>query len=210
VAFELKLDHSGAVDNFIKKSYFSPRELPQAVLRMVLVREFWLGVGGPMLLLLTAQFLATLAPFAYALAVLWLLWTISSLARIGKRVCIGCWHGDALVAGLSLRVSRQRRRILLEGAMVAPEHRKAGLFVALLAAAFRIARADDQTNPVTIGLWAPAHPASRHVVDTYLGGHTRLPVRDPAFTAGLARLESELADNIAMLPATTSVFAAKR
>jgi len=196
MGYRLAIDDSGDVARFIKSSYFSRSELPQALVRLVLVREFWLGVGGPIVVVACAGLMGRWAPFAYGAALVWLLATIVSLLRMGRRHCIGCWHGEELVGGLSLRVHPGRRRFLLEGAVVAPEHRKAGVFVALLAAAFRLAAADETAH---MGLWAPAHPASKHVVKTYLGGHTQIPVHHRAFRDGLESLERQLPDDIEML-----------
>jgi len=188
---------SPRVSRFVVGRFFTPRELRQAVGRAIFTRDFVLTAGLPLLLSAVASWLpddrtlpGPLSPkqAAFAGVLLWLVVAAGLLLSMGKTRAIGCVGPDGrLVGGLRLKVSRSKRRICLAGVVVDPEYRGKGIFTALLLAAFRQAERDRERGPLTLTVFGPAHPASRHVVEKYFRGSLVLPV---AITPGAVFIES--------------------
>lgn len=190
--FEIVYDpaRSGRFSRFVVSRFFTPRELPQAVGRAFFTRDFLLTAGLP-LAIIGAGYLAPegelrLALFGLALG--WLSVAALVLLTLGKSRAIGCLAADGTLAG-ALRLKVSKRRLCLAGVVVEPAYRGKGIFTALLLAAFRLtARAP---GPMTLTVFGPAHPASKHVVEKYFAGALSLPAESPTFTASLAALEAE-------------------
>lgn len=193
------------VSRFVVGSFFTPRELPQAVARAVFTRDFILTTGLPLLLCGAAFLLPdentagswwTPRKIVLAVVVAWLAIAAGLLLSLGKSRAIGCTAaGGTLAGGLRLKVSAKRRRILLAGVVVEPSFRGKGVFTALLLAAFRLAARERANGPLALTVFGPAHPASKHVVEKYFGGALILPVElapDSPFSRSLAALEEEV------------------
>lgn len=142
-AFEIVFEPATAraVSRYVARSFFGPRELPQAAVRMVLTREFWVFAGLPLVLLLAAQFVQALLP----IAVLWLLAGLVRIARYGRARGIGCFVRNAdgsrgaRVGGLRMRLEKGARKLWIAGLMVEPHARGRGIGTALVLAAFKLA-----------------------------------------------------------------------
>jgi GNAT superfamily N-acetyltransferase len=183
------------VSNYVVRGFFGPRELPQALARMLLTREFALFVGIPILLLIAARAVAGGWPGGRAgmlsfgltgAAVAWLIAGLLRISRYGPSRGIGCYLVEPdgsrgpLVGGLRMRLERRRRRVWIAGLLVEPPWRGAGISTALMQAAFCLAHQEASSNgPVTLAVFAPAHPASRAIIARHLGGSQIVHVTDP-------------------------------
>jgi GNAT superfamily N-acetyltransferase len=199
VEFNVTFDpaDSARVSRFVVGRFFTPRELPQAVGRALFTRDFVLTAGLPLALCAVAYALPEdrrLPVFIVVLA--WLAIAAVLLLSMGKSHAIGCATAEGTLAGgLRLKVSKGKRRICLAGVVVEPDFRGKGIFTALLLAAFRLAARERERGPVTLTVFGPAHPASKHVVTKYFDGALALPVETAegsTFSKSLAALEGEV------------------
>lgn len=191
-----------SVAKYVTRGFFSLRELPQALARMLLTGEFGLFVGIPIALLFAARFVPdTPSSILTGVAVVWLFAGLVRISRYGPSSGIGCYVLDAdgaqgkLVGGLRMRFERSRRRIWIAGLLVEPAWRGAGIGTALMLAAFRLAQKQVAHGPVIVSVFAPSHPASKAIVDKQLGGLQSIQVTDPpsdALNRTIARLEQAL------------------
>jgi GNAT superfamily N-acetyltransferase len=213
--YEIRFDpkDSKKAVRYVTFGSFSAREFPLALWRMLWTREFVLYAGVPALIIILGKLISHLsAPLKKAdivftiVAVVWMLLALFIISRFGKAHGIACYSaanhkgkGD-LVGGFRMKVAR-RNRIMLAGVLVDPQHRKKGIFTALLLALFRIAQQEaqrergSQGSPLKICIFAPGHPASRRVVRNYFENKQELvvdPGEDSAFTQNLKRLEQEV------------------
>jgi GNAT superfamily N-acetyltransferase len=200
------------VSRYVARSFFGPRELPQALARMVLTREFLLFNGVPLALLILARLMpdrvfgwdgVLIAEVLLGVAVAWLIVSMIIIARYGPSSGVGCFAKlpdgarGALVGGLRMRLQRGSRRLLIAGLLVEPEARGAGIGTALVLAAFRLALREAGEGPVTVTVFAPSHPASKAIVARQLGGEQAVLVEEPPSEqarAVIERLESALQD----------------
>lgn len=211
--YEVRFDDDASPEAaaYVLKGFFTPRELPQALLRLPRTREFILPVGIPLLLAAAG---AALRHFAFggplalagtaltAVAVVWLVFGLVHNLRMGRSEGIGVYaltDGDPpqLAGGLRMKVSPTKRSIALAGALTDPAHRGKRLFTALLLGAFRMARTESSQGPVTIVVFAPTHPASRKAVARYVGDARKIPVdtaSDAPFSRALAALEKDVGE----------------
>ncbi len=183
---------SRAAGRYVVRGFFAPRELPLAMLRALKTREFVLYVGLPLAALAGTYALPVdWQPAAMWIVIAWLLLGAALLLTLGRGEAVAVYSGERLVGGLRLKVSRRRRRLWLAGILVDPDLRGKGMFPALLLAAFRLA---ESARPLTIEVFAPAHPASRRMVEKYLEGKTTIPVEpgDSIFGRALARFVAEV------------------
>jgi GNAT superfamily N-acetyltransferase len=182
------------VSRYVARGFFSPRELPQALARMVLTREFGIMVGIPSALLVVARLLperifgwdgVMLSQGLFGLAVLWLLAALARIANYGRTSGIGCFARDAagargaLVGGLRMRLERRARKLWIAGLLVEPQVRGARIGTALMLAAFKLALRDAAQGPVAVTVFAPSHPASKAIVARQLGGAQAVLVSQP-------------------------------
>lgn len=209
IAFEAGTRKSVAA--YVVRGFFSPRELPQALARMLLTAEFGGFIAIPVALLLIARWLAAglpdaggLAPLLEGLAVLWLLAGLWRIARYGESAGIGCFALDAagrrgaLVGGLRMRLQSRRRKIWIAGLLVEPSARGNGIGTALVLAAIHLAEQEAVRGPVGIEVFAPSHPASKAIVAKQLGGRQRLSVSVPIsdeVRLVIERLEASLGES---------------
>lgn len=166
-------------------AFFGWREFPQAFARMVLTREFIMLAGIPALLIVAARFLPD-APSQLVTwsAVIWLFAALARIASFGYASGIACLElypdgTQRLVGGLRLRVQRRARRLWIAGIHVDPRFRGAGIGSALILAVFRLAREEAARGPVLVSVFAPAHPASKAIVERQLAGMQDVPVAEP-------------------------------
>jgi GNAT superfamily N-acetyltransferase len=192
---------------------FSARELPVALWRMVSTRDFILCAGIPAVLLLLWKFvlqgspvLETAGMVIAGLSVVWLVTALIWILRFGKTYGIGCnLAGEdpeerQRAGGLRFKFARRQGMIRIAGILVDPGHRKKGVFTALLLALFRMALVESQKaggkhTPLRLSMFAPGHPASKHVVRTYFDNHQTLMVdstENSSFSRSLKRLEGEI------------------
>ena len=172
------------VSNYVVRGFFGVRELPQAFARMVLTGEFALFVGIPILLLVAAKGAeegwfgrgaGAVSPALTLIAVIWLIAGLLRISRYGPSSGIGCYIVEpdgslgALIGGLRMRLERRHRRIWIAGLLVEPSWRGAGISIALMQAAFRLAQQEASNGPVTIAVFAPTHPASKAIIARHLG-----------------------------------------
>jgi GNAT superfamily N-acetyltransferase len=166
-------------------AFFGWREFPQAFARMVLTREFVLLAGIPGLLIIAARFLPELpSQVVTAVAVIWLLAALVRIASFGYASGIACVAlcpdgTQRVVGGLRLRVERRARRLWIAGIHVDPRFRGAGIASALILAVFRLAREEAARGAVVVSVFAPAHPASKAIVERQLGGMQDVAVAEP-------------------------------
>ncbi len=176
--------------------FFTWREFPQAFARMVLTREFILLAGIPGVLILVARFLPeTASQVITAVAVFWLLAALARIASFGYSTGIACMAlspdgRERMVGGLRLRVERRARRLWIAGIHVDANFRGAGIASALILAVFRLAREEATSGAVLVSVFAPAHPASKAIVERQLGGMQDVPVAEPLAEASRKVLES--------------------
>lgn len=191
--FEVVWDpaRSARFSRHVVSRFFTPRELPQAVARAFFTRDFVLSAGLPLAIIGISYLVpeGRLRENLLWAALGWLSVAVVLLLSKGKSRALGCLAPEGGIAG-GLRLKVSRRRICLAGVVVDPARRGQGIFTALLLAAFRLAA--RQPAPCSLTVFAPAHPASKHVVEKYFGGASSLDVGGPAFAAGLAALEAEL------------------
>ena len=177
-------------------AFFGWREFPQAFARMVLTREFVLLAGIPGVLIVVARFLPELpSQVVTAVAVIWLLAALVRIASFGYATGIGCiaLYPDGtqrLVGGLRLRVERRARRLWIAGIHVDPCFRGAGIASALILAVLRLAREEAARGGVLVSVFAPAHPASKAIVERHLGGLQDIPLAEPLAADSRKVLES--------------------
>jgi len=204
---------SGKIARYVTFGSFSPRELPIALWRMLSTRDFIFCAGIPALILVLGKILY--GPFSLektgmlimGFAVIWLLVALVWILQFGKTYGIGCdYLGDnpdekELAGGLRFKYAKRKRIIRIAGIIVEPQHRKKGIFTALLLALFRIAiqeaQKEDTKNrtPMRLSIFAPGHPASRRVVNNYFHNQQTLLLNldeDSTFTKSLKRLENEV------------------
>lgn len=191
--FEIVYDpgRSAAFSRYVVSRFFTPRELPRAVARSFFTRDFLFAAGLP-LGILGAGYLAPVGRWKEGLfgaALVWLVLAALRLLSLGRSRAVGCLAPDGTLAG-ALRLKVSKRRLLVAGVVVEPAWRGKGVFTALLLAAFRLAA--REAEPPALSVFAPAHPASKHVVEKYFAGALSLPAGGPAFQASLAALEAEL------------------
>jgi hypothetical protein len=173
------------VSRYFSRSFFAPRELPQALARMVLTREFLVFAGVPLALLLLARLVPDrvagwdgiiAAQALLGTAVAWMLVALIIIAGSGRSSGVGCFVRQpdgtrgALVGGLRMRLQRSGRRLLIAGLLVEPEARGARIGTALVLAAFKLGLREAAQEPVTVTVFAPSHPASKAIVARQLGG----------------------------------------
>lgn len=173
--------------------FFTWREFPQAFARMVLTREFILLAGIPALMLVAARFMDW--DWLTVAAVIWLLAALVRIASFGYSTGIACLAVGAdgherIVGGLRLRVQRRGRRLWIAGIHVDPQFRGAGIASALILAVFRLAREEAARGAVLVSVFAPAHPASKAIVERQLGGMQDVPVAEPLAEASRRVLEA--------------------
>lgn len=201
------------VSRYVARGFFGPRELPQALARMVLTREFGIMVGIPVVLLAAARLMpeqvfgrdgVVLSEGLFALAVLWLLAALARIGRYGRSSGIGCFALEAagsrgaLAGGLRMRLEKRARRLWIAGLLVEPQARGARIGTALVLAAFKLALRDAARGPVTVTVFAPSHPASRAIVTRQLGGMQSVVISQPPSEDArrtIERLESALAES---------------
>src|SRR5262245_60623779 len=116
------------ISRFVVGSFFTPRELPQALARAFFTRDFVLTAGLPLFLCGAAFLLPdenatgswwTPRKLALVVVVAWLSIAALLLLRLGKSRAIGCTGPDgALAGGLRMKVSASKRRIMLAGVVV--------------------------------------------------------------------------------------------
>jgi GNAT superfamily N-acetyltransferase len=198
-----------SVARYVTRGFFGPRELPQALARMLLTGEFSFFVGIPIMLLLISKFVAmmsvswadTVSQALTLVAVVWLVAGLIRISRYGKSSGIGCFtlHEDGslgeLVGGLRMRFERGARRIWIAGLLVEPEWRGAGIGTALILAAYRIAQERAVHGSVTLSVFAPSHPASKAIIGKQLDGQQTQTVSEPpsdSLNRTIARLEEAL------------------
>jgi GNAT superfamily N-acetyltransferase len=199
------------VSNYVVRGFFSLGELPQALTRMLLTREFGIFVGVPLLLILAAHTLPgklagqdsfTLSQVLNGTAAFWLLAGLVRISRYGHSSGIGCFALDAegtcgaLLGGLRLRLQRSSRKLWIAGLLVAPEARGAGISTALVLAAFRLAQQESEHGPLTVSVFAPSHPASKAITAHQLGGMQTIEITHPPseeVRQTIERLEAALA-----------------
>lgn len=182
------------VSNYVVRGFFGVRELPQAFARMVLTGEFALFVGIPILLLGAAKVAAegwfgrdaaVVSPGLTIMAVMWLIAGLLRISRYGPSSGIGCYLVEPdgslgpLVGGLRMRLERRNRRVWIAGLLVEPSWRGAGISIALMQAAFRLAQQEASNGPVTVAVFAPTHPASKAIIARHLGGRQTVQVTEP-------------------------------
>lgn len=187
---------------YVTRGFFTLRELPQALARMLLTGEFGLFVGIPIALLFAARFVPdTPSSILTGIAVVCLIAGLVRISRYGPSSGIGCYVLDAdgaqgkLVGGLRMRFERGSRRIWIAGLLVEPAWRGAGIGTALMLTAFRLAQRQVAHGPVTVSVFAPSHPASKAIVEKQLGGLQSIQVTDPpsdALNRTIERLEQAL------------------
>jgi GNAT superfamily N-acetyltransferase len=183
------------VSRYVVRGFFGWRELPQAMSRMLLTREFLFFVGIPLALLAAANLFPAYAPrqetetISLALTVVAVVWLTGGLVRIsryGKSSGIGCYAAAAdgsprkLVGGLRMRLDRHDRRMWIAGLLVEPQWRGSGIATALMLAAFRLAEQEAADGPVSISVFAPTHPASKAIIARQLGGLQVIEASSPA------------------------------
>ena len=175
---------SGKASRFVVRGFFTPAEILQAVLRMFLTRDTLLYLGIP-LVMLAASYMVPGGwgadwplPPAQALIIaasIWLCVGAALLLRMGNSRAIAVCSGDTIVGGLRLKVAR--RRVSLAGVFVESGWRGRGMFSALLLAAFELmAREAPSRGRMEFRVFAPAHPASKRIVQKYLGGRAAIEV----------------------------------
>ncbi len=107
------------------RGFFTPAEVPQAVLRMFITRDTLMYLGIPLVMLAASYMVpegwgtAWLLPPAQALIIaasIWLCVGAALLLRMGKSRAIAIRSGDTIVGGLRLKVTR--RRVSLAGVFV--------------------------------------------------------------------------------------------
>lgn len=163
---------------------------------MVLTREFILLAGIPGILIVAARFLPELASqIVTVAAVIWLVAALVRIASFGYSTGVACLAVGAdgrgeIVGGLRLRVQRRGRRLWIAGIHVDPRFRGAGIASALILAVFRLARQEATRGAVLVSVFAPAHPASKAIVERQLGGMQDVPVAEPLAQASRKVLES--------------------
>ncbi|HEY3326359.1 MAG TPA: GNAT family N-acetyltransferase [Novimethylophilus sp.] len=182
------------VSSYVVRGFFSPRELPQALARMLLTGEFGLFVGIPIILLaaarfvpkvLSSQWVEMLSLTLTVVAVGWLIAGLIRISRYGPSRSIGCHVIDPdssqgkLIGGLRMRLERRHCRLWIAGLLVEPSWRGSGIGTALVLAAFRLAQKQVVHDPVTVSVFAPSHPASKAIIAKQLGGMQTIEVADP-------------------------------
>lgn len=210
--FTIAFDPASAqsVSNYVVRGFFGPRELPQALGRMLLTGEFGLFVGIPAVLLVAAGYIPKVffSPQAEMLsttltivAVAWLIAGLVRISRYGRSSGIGCYVFEPgnpqgkLVGGLRMRLERQSRRLWIAGLLVEPPWRGAGIGTALVLAAFRLAQKQVTHGSVSVSVFAPSHPASKAIIARQLGGLQTILVTDPPsdeLSRTITRLENAL------------------
>jgi GNAT superfamily N-acetyltransferase len=204
---------SRRVARYVTLGSFSARELPIAIWRMVLTRDFIFSAGIPALILFFGKIihgslsLEKTGMLIMGIAVIWLLAALVWILRFGKTYGIGCdFSGEnpekkTLVGGLRFKFAKRKRIIRIAGILVDSQHRKKGIFTALLLALFRMAIQEAQKegsknrSPMRISIFAPGHPASRRVVHTYFHDRQTLILeldKENIFAKSLKRLELEV------------------
>jgi len=181
---------SRAAGRYVVAGFFSPRELPQAVVRAFLTSELYLFIGLPVLALLGTYLLpVTWRPAAMIGVIAWLLGGAVYLLMLGKSRGLALFNSEGrLVGGLRMKVSR--RKLWLAGILVDSSMRGKGMFPALLLGAWRLAASAGR--PLTLSVFAPAHPASKRMVEKYLHGKMRIETGSPEYAATLKLLEEEV------------------
>jgi GNAT superfamily N-acetyltransferase len=196
---------SRAAGRYVVRGFFTPREIPQAVVRAFLTRELYVFIGLPLLVVIGAYFIPDAWELSwripprqtlFAVVMAWLMANAIYLATLGKSEGIAVMDSDGrLVGGLRLKVSKRRRVVWMAGILVDPSLRGKGMFPALLLAVFQLASDAAKAGPLTLEVFAPAHPASKRVVEKYFGGKTTIPVESAAestFAKSHAMLDAEV------------------
>lgn len=202
---EFNESSSRAAGRYVVRGFFTPREIPQAVVRAFLTRELYVFIGLPLLVVIGAYFIPDAWELTwripprqslFAIVMVWLAANAIYLATLGKSEGIAVVDGSGrMVGGLRLKVSRRRRTVWMAGILVDPSLRGKGMFPALLLAVWRLALKAAEAGPVTLEVFAPAHPASKRVVEKYFGGKTTIRVEtaeESTFAKSHAMLDAEV------------------
>jgi GNAT superfamily N-acetyltransferase len=184
---------------FVVRGFLSPAELPQAVLRMFLTKEAVLYLIGPMLLLALSYVVPPvggiqLPQILLGITILWLFVGVVVLLMLGKNRAIALYDGDKIVGGIRLKVSR--RCVYVAGVFVDSTYRGRGMFAALLKASFELTLRSMGEAGVDFTVFAPAHPASKKIVQKYFKGKRIIRVADnkgEEFAHAWELLDKELA-----------------